>query len=483
MVYYPAFPLDEALLSNERNRLPVKGYALETYCPGSVFMEICMIGTGYVGLVTGTCFAEMGHSVCCVDQDQGKINNLRLGVLPIYEPGLKELVERNSKEARLSFTTDIKIGLEQALFCFIAVGTPQGTDGSADLAYVFNVAREIGQSMNRYLIVVIKSTVPVGTVEKVKDVIKSELKARGKEDLVFDMASNPEFLKEGMAVGDFMTPDRIVIGTDKEQITEMMRQLYQPVVQNQSMIINMDIRSAEITKYAANAMLATRISFMNEIAGLCDKVGGNIDHIRAGIGADNRIGHQFLYAGAGYGGSCFPKDVKELIHMGHNHGLEMNMADAVHKINERQKYVVVEMIKKRFGDNLLGKKLGIWGLAFKAQTDDMRDAPSLVIVHSLIQMGATIIAYDPEAVEQAKLLFREVCQGIEYADCMMKAVNHVDALVLITEWQQFKQPNFAEMKQRMKQPLIFDGRNQYDPGLIKSLGFEYYCIGRNSDGK
>lgn len=442
-------------------------------------MEICMIGTGYVGLVTGTCFAEMGHHVWCVDLDQGKINNLRTGILPIYEPGLKELVEKNSKEGRLFFTTDIKTGLEQALFCFIAVGTPPSTDGSADLSYIFNVAREIGQCMDGYLIIVIKSTVPVGTIEKVKDVIKSELKARGKEDLAFDVASNPEFLKEGTAVEDFMVPDRIVIGTDNEQAAEMMRQLYQPFIRSQNTILTMDIKSAEITKYAANTMLATRISFMNEIARLCDKVGGNIDHIRVGIGTDERIGNQFLYAGAGYGGSCFPKDVMEFIQTGQKNGLEMNIAEAVHRVNERQKYVLVEMIKKRFGENLEGKKFGIWGLAFKAQTDDMREAPSLVILRSLIQMGATIIAYDPEAMKQAKLFFREYSLQIEYVGNMMEAIDNVDALVLITEWQQFKQPDFAEMMERMKQPLIFDGRNQYDLVHMKNLGFEYYCIGRN----
>ena len=446
-------------------------------------MEICMIGTGYVGLVTGACFAEMGNHVWCVDLDQDKVNNLNSGILPIYEPGLKEVVVKNSQEGRLSFTTDIKTGLKEALFCFIAVGTPPSKDGSADLSYIFNVAREIGQCMNGYLIVVIKSTVPVGTIEKVRAIIKSELQGRGKEKLPFDVASNPEFLKEGTAVKDFMCPDRIVIGTDNEQTAKLMKQLYQTVEHSRKGILSMDIRSAEITKYAANVMLATRISVMNEIAGLCDKVGGDIDHIRVGIGADERIGHQFLYAGIGYGGSCFPKDVKEFIHTGQMNGLEMNISAAVHKVNERQKHVLVDMIKKRFGENLLGKKFGVWGLAFKAQTDDMREAPSLVIIHSLIQMGATIIAYDPEAMEQAKLFLKEDCQHIEYVDSMLAAVNDVDALLLITDWQQFGQPDFAEMKQRMKQPLIFDGRNQYDPAHIKDLGFEYYCIGRNCYGR
>ena len=446
-------------------------------------MKICMIGTGYVGLVTGACFAEMGNHVRCVDLDEGKINHLSSGLVPIYEPGLKEIVVRNSQEGRLSFTTDIRSGLEEALFCFIAVGTPPGDDGSADLSYIINVAREIGQCMNEYLIIVIKSTVPVGTIHKVRDIIAYELTVRGKEHLTFDVASNPEFLKEGMAVKDFMYPDRIVIGTENEHTTKLMKQLYQPITHSKNGILTMDIKSAEITKYAANAMLATRISFMNEIAGLCDKVGGDIDLIRAGIGADERIGNQFLYAGVGYGGSCFPKDVKELIHIGQKNGLEMNIAEAVHKVNERQKYVLVEMIKEHFVGNLLGKKFGMWGLSFKAQTDDMREAPSLIILQCLIQMGATIVAYDPEAIEQAKLIFSEGGQRIEFVDSMMEAVNNVDALLLITDWQQFKDPDFNEMMGRMKEPLIFDGRNQYDPVHIKGLGFEYYCIGRNCYGK
>ena len=443
-------------------------------------MEICMIGTGYVGLVTGTCFAEMGHHVLCVDLDERKINNLRIGILPIYEPGLKELVATNSQEGRLCFTTDVATGLKQALFCFIAVGTPPLEDGSADLSCVFNVAREIGQCIKEYVIVVIKSTVPVGTTEKVKDVIKSELVARGKENLAFAVASNPEFLKEGTAVKDFMYPDRIVIGTENEQTAELMKQLYQPLLDSQGKILNMDIKSAEITKYAANTMLATRISFMNEVAGLCDKVGGDIDHIRVGIGTDERIGNQFLYAGTGYGGSCFPKDVKEFIHTGQQNGLEMKIADAVHKVNEKQKYLLVEMIKKRFGENLAGKTFGVWGLAFKAQTDDMREAPALVILPSLIQMGARVIAYDPEAMKQAQLFLKEWEQQIEYVEDRMKAVREVDALLLITEWGEFKEPDFTEMIKDMKQSIIFDGRNQYDPVHMKNLGFEYYCIGRNS---
>jgi len=446
-------------------------------------MDICLIGTGYVGLVTGACFAEMGHHVWCVDVDQRKIDNLNKGIVPIYEPGLKAIIEKNSGAGRLHFTTDINIGIEHALLCFITVGTPSLNHGGADLSYIFKAARGIGRGMKDDLIVVTKSTVPVGTTEKVRDVIKNELKARDKENLTVDVAFNPEFLKEGTAVEDFMRPDRIIIGSDNEYTAEIMKQLYQPFFNNKKPLLIMDIKSAEITKYAANAMLAMRISFMNEIAGLCDKVGGDIEQIRLGIGADERIGKQFLYAGAGYGGSCFPKDVKELIHTGQENGLDMNIATAVHKVNERQKHIMVEMIKSRFGENLVGKRFGIWGLAFKAQTDDMREAPSLIILECLIKMGATIMAYDPRAMEQAKLFFKEYCQQIQYVDSMMEAVNHVDGLLLITDWQQFKQPNFAEMLLGMKQPLIFDGRNQYNPVYMKSLGFEYYCIGRNRDGK
>jgi len=442
-------------------------------------MKICMIGTGYVGLVTGACFAEMGNHVWCVDVDQRKINNLKAGKVPIYEQGLTGIIEKNSSEGRLHFTTDLKVGIENALLCFITVGTPPLDDGGADLSYIFTAAREIGQCMNGYLIVATKSTVSVGTTEKVREVIKHELQAGNKERLSFDVVFNPEFLKEGTAVEDFMCPDRIVIGSDNDHTVEIMRQLYQPFVHSPGTILIMDIKSAELTKYAANTMLATRISFMNEIAGLCDKVGGDVDQIRIGIGTDRRIGSQFLYAGAGYGGSCFPKDVKEFIHTGQKNGLEMTIAQAVHDANERQKYYLVEMIKKRFGENLLGKKIGIWGLAFKAQTDDMREAPSLVIIHSLLKMGAQLTVYDPEAREEAKKYFTEYPQSILYVDSMMEAVNNVDALVLITDWQQFRQPDFAEMMQRMKKPLIFDGRNQYDPMHMRNLGFEYYCIGRN----
>jgi UDPglucose 6-dehydrogenase len=443
-------------------------------------MKLCMVGTGYVGLVTGACFADMGNEVWCVDVDEVKINNLKAAISPIYEPGLQELVERNLKEGRLRFTTEIKQGIEDAMFCFITVGTPPCEDGSADLSNVFAVAHTIGECMNQYLIVVTKSTVPVGTTEKVRDIIKQRLKARARDDDVgFDVVSNPEFLKEGAAVEDFMRPDRVVIGTENVGTAEFMKQLYKPFVRSQNPILIMDTKSAEITKYAANVMLATRISFMNEIAQLCDTVGGDIAHIRMGIGTDQRIGRQFLYAGAGYGGSCFPKDVKELINTGRRNGLELTIAAAVHEVNERQKYYLVDLIRKRFGKNLTGKRFGIWGLAFKPQTDDMREAPSLVIVSSLVNMGATIAVYDPQAMEQAQQVFVDYADHIQYIGDMMEAINGVDALVLITDWRQFCQPDFSDMQTRMRQSIIFDGRNQYEFSQMKKYGFEYYCIGRN----
>lgn len=441
-------------------------------------MEICIVGTGYVGLVTGACFAEKNNNVLCVDINEDKIKKLKLAVLPIYEPGLQEIVEKNINEGRLTFTNDIKSGIENALFCFICVGTPASDDGSADLSYVFNVARGIGQYMNRSLIIVEKSTVPVGTAEKVREIIKHELTLRGREDIDFDVVSNPEFLKEGMAVKDFLQPDRIVIGTENKGTNELMKKLYQPFVYSQDTILTMNIKSAEITKYAANTMLATRISFMNEIAKLCDKVGADIENIRIGIGSDERIGSQFLYAGAGYGGSCFPKDVQELISTGKKNGLEMAIATAVHKVNEQQKKYLVDMIKQRFGEKLQGMKFGIWGLAFKSQTDDIREAPAIVIIQSLVNMGATILAYDPEAMDQAKQAWGNDGLNIQYVDSMLAAVVDVDALLLITDWPQFKQADFNEINKLIKQPVVFDGRNQFEPFNMAKLGFEYYSIGR-----
>lgn len=442
-------------------------------------MNICVIGTGYVGLVTGTCFAEMGNKVWCVDVDTEKIASLKSGILPIYEPGLKEMVVKNVAEKRLDFSTQLEEGLKDAVVCFIAVGTPPGEDGSADVSYVLDAASNIGATMNKYLIVVNKSTVPVGTADKVKNIIKQQLTVRAQADLEFDVVSNPEFLKEGAAVADFMRPDRVVIGTDNVRTAELMKQLYEPFSRNQQPILIMDIKSSEITKYAANAMLATRISFMNEIAQLCDKVGGDIANVRLGIGSDSRIGMQFLYAGSGYGGSCFPKDVKELVSTGCKNGIAMDVVSAVEAVNERQKYYLVDMVKKRFGEALNGRRIAIWGLAFKPQTDDMREAPSITIIKSLIDMGATIQAYDPEAIEQAKTVLGDYATSITYSKDMLEAVHNADALLVVTEWRQFRQPDFAAIKSKMNQPVIFDGRNQYRAEQLVRLGFEYYCIGRS----
>jgi UDPglucose 6-dehydrogenase len=442
-------------------------------------MEICMIGVGYVGLVTGTCFAHMGHQVWCVDMDQEKINQLEAGVLPIYEPGLGEMVAQNRVANRLFFTTDLCCGLNKAEMVFITVGTPAGKDGCADLSYVFKVADEIGQKMNSEVIIVMKSTVPVGTAEKVKLRIQEQLVKRGQTLRKVIIASNPEFLREGAGIVDFMYPDRIIIGTGEKETAQRMEELYQPIVQDNKQIVHMDNKSAELTKYVANTMLATRISFMNEVAGLCDQIGGDIQLVRAGIGTDQRIGPYFLDAGTGYGGSCFPKDVQEFLGLGRKHGLPMAITQAVQQVNEKQKQVLVEMVRKRYGENLVGKKIGIWGLAFKAQTDDMREAPSLVIIPALIHMGAHIVVYDPEAMGQGKILLAEYSSQIQYASTSMEGVEGVDGVLLITEWQEFRQPDFQEMLRRMKVPLIFDGRNQYEPSGMKNLGFEYYCIGRN----
>ncbi|HNR03604.1 MAG: UDP-glucose/GDP-mannose dehydrogenase family protein [Clostridiaceae bacterium] len=446
-------------------------------------MNICVIGTGYVGLVTGTCFAEMGNKVWCVDVDNAKIEMLNKGISPIYEPGLKEMIERNSKNGRLKFTTDIKEGIESSLYCFIAVGTPPGEDGSSDITNVLKVAGAIGQNMNKYTIIINKSTVPVGTGEKTKEIVREELRLRNELNIDFDVVSNPEFLKEGAAIEDFMRPDRIIIGTDNPRTAELMKQLYEPFVRNQHPILIMDIKSAELTKYAANSMLAARISFMNEIARLCDITGADVNNVRVGMGMDSRIGMAFLYAGTGYGGSCFPKDIKELISLGSRNGLEMKIAKAVEEVNESQKHYLVNMVTKRFGCDLKDMSFGIWGLAFKPQTDDMREAPSLVIMKELTGMGANIIAYDPEAIEQSKCIMSEDEYNIKYVYDMMEAIDKVDALILVTEWRQFRQPDFREMKSRMKQSIVFDGRNQYDTIAMQENGWEYYCIGRNTNVK
>lgn len=446
-------------------------------------MNICVVGTGYVGLVTGACFAEMGNQVWCVDVDKEKIAGLKAGVMPIYEPGLKEMVIRNSQEGRLFFTTSLAEGLAKALFCFIAVGTPPKEDGSADLSAVQAVAEAIGKIIEQYIIVVNKSTVPVGTADLVKNIISQELHARGLASLEVDVVSNPEFLKEGAAIEDFMRPDRVVIGSDNIRTMELMKQLYEPFVRNQNPIICMDIRSAEITKYAANAMLALRISFINEIAGLCDAVGGDVAKVRLGIGTDSRIGMPFLYAGIGYGGSCFPKDVRELVASGRRNGLAMALVEMAYQVNERQKRYLLGLIDKRWGQDLSDKVFGIWGLAFKPQTDDMREAPAIVIINELVSRGALIKAFDPEAMTEAKRIFS--CHGdrITFSPNMREAVQDVDSLLLLTEWHQFRQPDFSQMKKVMRQPIIFDGRNQYNPEKLQRLGFEYFCVGRNRYGQ
>ncbi|MFC2615659.1 MAG: UDP-glucose dehydrogenase family protein [Treponema sp.] len=442
-------------------------------------MNLSIVGTGYVGLVTGTCFAEMGNTVWCIDIDEAKIENLKKGILPIYEPALEEMVARNYKEGRLHFTTDYAQAVPQSKICFIAVGTPPGEDGSADVSYVLAAARSIAQQIKEYTVIVDKSTVPVGTSEKVRDAVQKVLDDR-QVKIGFDVVSNPEFLKEGVAVDDFLRPDRVVIGTDSEQARSIMQELYEPFVSNGHPLLVMDIKSAEITKYAANAMLATRISFMNEIAKLCDTLGGDVKAVRQGIGTDSRIGMSFLYAGCGYGGSCFPKDVKELIAVGKRNNIDMKIAQAVEQVNEEQKHILVQQIIKKYGENLTGKTFALWGLAFKPQTDDMREAPSIVIINELVKRGAHIRAYDPEAYQTAKHYLNHIAHtALSYEKDMWTPLSSADALILVTEWKQFRQPDFDKIKQSLKTPVIFDGRNQYSITLMKELGIEYHCIGRN----
>ena len=442
-------------------------------------MNLSIVGTGYVGLVTGTCFAEMGNTVWCIDIDEAKIENLKKGILPIYEPALEEMVSRNYKEGRLHFTTDYAQAVPQSKICFIAVGTPPGEDGSADVSYVLAAARSIAQQIKEYTVIVDKSTVPVGTSEKVRDAVQKVLDDR-QVKIGFDVVSNPEFLKEGVAVDDFLRPDRVVIGTDSEQARSIMQELYEPFVSNGHPLLVMDIKSAEITKYAANAMLATRISFMNEIAKLCDTLGGDVKAVRQGIGTDSRIGMSFLYAGCGYGGSCFPKDVKELIAVGKRNNIDMKIAQAVEQVNEEQKHILVQQIIKKYGENLTGKTFALWGLAFKPQTDDMREAPSIVIINELVKRGAHIRAYDPEAYQTAKHYLNHIANtALSYEKDMWTPLSSADALILVTEWKQFRQPDFNKIKQSLKAPVIFDGRNQYSITLMKELGIEYHCIGRN----
>ena len=440
-------------------------------------MDVCVVGSGYVGLVAGACFADSGNDVICVDIDEKKIKDLKKGVIPIYEPGLEELVHRNIEEERLSFTTDIKEAVERSTVCFIAVGTPPGEDGSADLKYVLGVARDIGRNMNGYKVIVGKSTVPVGTADKVEAAVAKELKKRG-VDYDFDVVSNPEFLKEGAAIDDFMKPDRVVIGVkDGAEAEEIMRELYEAFVRTDNPIVIMDVRSAEMTKYAANAMLATRISFMNEIANLCERVGANATSVRKGIGSDLRIGHSFLFPGIGYGGSCFPKDVKALFKTAAEHDYDFKILNSVEEVNELQKGVLVNKVLNYYGGagNVKGKRFALWGLSFKPRTDDMREAPSIVIVNRLLDMGAEIAAHDPVAMEEAKKVFGD---RITYYHINYEALEGADALLLATEWNEFRRPNFERMKSLMKAPVIFDGRNIYNPAEMKKLGFDYASIGR-----
>jgi UDPglucose 6-dehydrogenase len=442
-------------------------------------MKIAVVGTGYVGLVTGTCFAEVGIDVTCIDIDQKKIDNLHQGILPIYEPGLEEMVSRNAKSGRLQFSTSLADSIKGADVAFIAVGTPPGEDGSADLKYVLAVARGIGESMDGYCVIVTKSTVPVGTAAKVRAEVENALAKRGAK-IDFDVASNPEFLKEGAAIDDFLKPDRIVVGISSERAEEVMRRLYKPFLLNGHPIIFMDIPSAEMTKYAANSMLATKISFMNDIANLCEIMGADVNMVRRGIGSDARIGTKFIYPGIGYGGSCFPKDVKALIKTAQENGYQMQVLQAVEGVNEAQKEVLFGKVKKHFGGDLKGKKFAIWGLSFKPKTDDMREAPSLVIIEKLLAEGATVSAYDPVAVAEAKHTLGDT---ITYAKDQFEALVDADALLVVTEWPEFRSPSFEVVGRLLKQKIIFDGRNIYDPIELKQLGFAYHCIGVRTDHK
>jgi UDPglucose 6-dehydrogenase len=437
-------------------------------------MRIIVVGSGYVGLVTGACFAESGVNVTCVDVDSKKIQKLKEGIIPIYEPGLETIVRGNLEKKRLFFSTDIKEGIDGSEVIFIAVGTPPGEDGSADLKHVLNVARQIGQVMTTHIVVATKSTVPVGTAEKIRIAIQGELDKRG-VSIPFDMASNPEFLKEGAAIEDFLKPERIVIGIDNEKTREIMKRLYMPFVLNNHPILFMDIASAEITKYAANAMLATRISFINEIANLCDILGADINNVRKGIGSDSRIGSKFIYPGTGYGGSCFPKDVKAIIRTANDLGYDLNVIKAVEKANDYQKNVIFNKMSKFFNNNLKNRIIGIWGLSFKPKTDDIREASSLVLIEKLLEAGARVKAYDPAAIEETKKVLGD---RIEYTNDQYDALKDVDAVALMTEWAEFHLPDFNRMTELMKGRVIFDGRNIYDPAQIRKQGFEYFGIGR-----
>lgn len=432
-------------------------------------MKITVIGTGYVGLVAGACFADMGNEVICIDNNLEKISQLKNGIIPIYEPGLEELVKANTIEKRLIFSDDIDSAVKNSQVCFIAVGTPQGEDGSADLKYVFDVAKSIAKAMNGYKVIVDKSTVPVGTAQKVTEIIKQNT------SYPFDVVSNPEFLKQGNAVDDFLHPDRVVIGSNSDRATQIMQDIYAPFFRTGNRVIVMDVKSAEMTKYASNSFLATKISFMNEIANLCEKVGADAEMVRVGMSTDSRIGNKFLFPGLGYGGSCFPKDVKALIKTGRENNCEMSIIASADRVNKSQRKSFVEKIVHRFGENLEGKTFAVWGLAFKPKTNDMREAPSITIINSLLEKGAKLKAFDPKAVDDAKFYFKD---KITYAKTAYDALDNADGLLLLTEWNEFRRPDFEKIKTMMKTPVIFDGRNQYDTKRLEEKGFEYHQIGR-----
>tara|TARA_R100001369_G_scaffold92691_1_gene139147 strand:- start:2784 stop:4112 length:1329 start_codon:yes stop_codon:yes gene_type:complete len=442
-------------------------------------MNLTVIGTGYVGLVSGTCFAEMGNNVTCIDIDIKKIENLKKGIIPIYEPGLEAMVKRNVQNKTLHFSTDLRANLEKCDIAFIAVGTPMGEDGSADLKFVLQVASEIGKSMQKELIVVDKSTVPVGTADKVKATIQDELDKRG-VSIEFNVVSNPEFLKEGDAISDFMKPDRVVIGADNDTAAKKMRTLYSPFFRSSvDRLILMDVRSAEMTKYVANAMLATKISFMNEIANICELVGADVNKVRIGIGSDSRIGYSFIYPGSGYGGSCFPKDVKALKKTAEEHGYIAKLISSVEDVNDKQKLVIANKVIKRFGEDLSDKIFAIWGLAFKPETDDMREAPAIYIINELVKRGAKIQAYDPKAMEEAEHFYLKDMDEVSYFESKYDTLKNADAMILLTEWKEFRSPDFEELKVRLNAPIIFDGRNQYNDILMEEKGIEYFQIGKN----
>ena len=445
-------------------------------------MKLSIIGSGYVGLVTGACFAEMGNNVICVDIDKEKVRKLNDGVVPIFEPGLDKLIRKNIEKGNITFTTDTEYAVKNSNIVFIAVGTPQSEDGSADLNHVLEAAKSIGKFMDHKMIVVDKSTVPVGTADKVKETIEEELKKRFPDGAPFgfDVVSNPEFLKEGDAISDFMKPDRVIVGANNEKSMKVMKELYRPFTLNHERFIPMDVRSAELTKYAANAILATKISFINEISRIAEALGADINKVRVGIGSDRRIGYQFIYPGVGYGGSCFPKDVRALEKMATDAGIEPKIIKSVQDVNYEQRFYFLSKIYKRFGENLEGFTFAVWGLAFKPQTDDMREAPSIIIINELTKRGAKVKVYDPEAMDNAKNFWLRGNDGVEYLSNKYDTLNDSDAMILITEWKEFRSPDFYEVKKRLKKSVIFDGRNQYNRELLKEFGFEYYQIGVGS---